>query len=209
MLDLAVISFILVFLAEFGDKSQLVTLSFTTEGNAPLTVLLGVTVGLGGVTLLGVIGGSLLYSLIPVTFIQLGVALVFFFLGTSMVFILWRERKTLQDQTIELASPSEVTPSLREVKSTGVVKIASTLFLMELGDKTQLLIIALVASTSFPLIVGVFCFLGLLTGNVLVILLGKTLSQKVSPYTIRLLSAGLFMIFGGLTFLEVFGILTP
>jgi putative Ca2+/H+ antiporter (TMEM165/GDT1 family) len=182
-------------------------LSFTTEGNTPLTVLLGVTLGLGGVTILGVIGGTLMYSLIPVSYIQLGVALVFFLLGISMLLVYWREKYTTQSLKNEIPSTLEVPLGKQKKKSTGVVKIATTLFLMELGDKTQLLIIALVASTQFPVIVGLFCFAGLLTGNILVILLGKTLSQKISPRTVRIFSAVLFMIFGGLTFLEFFGIL--
>ncbi|MHA1917903.1 MAG: TMEM165/GDT1 family protein [Candidatus Ranarchaeia archaeon] len=209
MWELTILPFFLVFLAEFGDKSQLVTLSFTTEGNSLLTVILGVIVGLGGVTLLGVIGGALLYSYIPLKLIQLGVSITFFGAGIYTLFMIRnKNKKTTPNYEKETIPQSEGITSNQKMKTTGVIKISTTLFLMELGDKTQLLIIGLVVATSFPLIVGFSCFSGLLVGNILVIIFGRSLLEKVSPKSIQYISSILFILFGLLTLLEYFGILS-
>ncbi len=197
MWDLIAIPFVLVFIAEFGDKSQLVTLSFTAEGTSPIKVLLGVVLGLGGVTLLGVIGGSLLYTFVPTLLIEGGVTIVFLGVGVYVLFELARNHRKMRsldpDPTSTKPTPPEGTPSF-ERKT--IATVALTLFAMEFGDKTQLLIIVLVASATYPILVGLACFSGLIAVNAIVILFGKTVNVKISPSYVRAMSGILFLIFG-------------
>jgi putative Ca2+/H+ antiporter (TMEM165/GDT1 family) len=58
-------TFGLVFVAELGDKTQLVMLSLAGKHESPWVVLLGGALALTSVTALGVIGGQGLCRVIP------------------------------------------------------------------------------------------------------------------------------------------------
>lgn len=58
-------AFTLVFLAEFGDKTQIAVAGLSTAFS-PLSVWIGATVGLGGVSVVGVIVGRTLFRRLPV-----------------------------------------------------------------------------------------------------------------------------------------------
>lgn len=77
-----------------------------------------------------------------------------------------------------------------------------TLFLAELGDKTQLVIIAMAGSGKSPLIVFIGATIALMMTSLLAVLVGTGL-QKVLPIkTIHIGAGGLFMIIGALLILK-------
>jgi len=58
-------TFTALFIAELGDKTQLAVITFTSKNDRPLSVFLGASAALVCVTLLGVLGGQALVSVLP------------------------------------------------------------------------------------------------------------------------------------------------
>ena len=69
----------------------------------------------------------------------------------------------------------------------------TTIFIAELGDKTQVATLMLSAESGKPIIVFVGSSLALISSSIVGVLLGKFLSQKVSPKKFALFT-GILMI---------------
>ncbi len=73
-----------IFLAELGDKTQLASILMTSKTKLPLSVFLGASTALCLVTLLGVLFGEGLTSIIPQNILKKGAALAFIVIGLWM-----------------------------------------------------------------------------------------------------------------------------
>ncbi len=73
-----------IFLAELGDKTQLASILMTSKTKLPLSVFLGASLALCSVTLLGVLFGEGLISIIPQNILKKGAALAFIVIGLWM-----------------------------------------------------------------------------------------------------------------------------
>ena len=69
----------------------------------------------------------------------------------------------------------------------------TTIFIAELGDKTQIATLMLSAESGKPIIVFIGSSLALISSSVVGVLIGKWLSQKVSPSKFALFT-GILMI---------------
>jgi putative Ca2+/H+ antiporter (TMEM165/GDT1 family) len=65
----ATVSFAVIFLAEFGDLTQILTANLAARYHAPLTVGIGATLGLWAVALFAILAGKTLLKVVPVTLI--------------------------------------------------------------------------------------------------------------------------------------------
>ncbi len=79
-------TFGMIFLAELGDKTQLVTIMMTSKTKLPLPVFMGASLALGLVTLMGVLFGEVLSAVIPHNILRKGAALAFVAIGLWMFF---------------------------------------------------------------------------------------------------------------------------
>ena len=70
----------------------------------------------------------------------------------------------------------------------------TTIFIAELGDKTQLATLMLSAESGRPIIVFIGSSLALISSSIVGVLIGKWLSQKISPNKFAFFT-GLLMIF--------------
>jgi len=84
-LKICITTFVMVFLAELGDKTQLATLSFTAESKSPISVFMGAAGALVLSSLLAVLFGSIISRWIPANFIRLGAGVLFMILGLWML----------------------------------------------------------------------------------------------------------------------------
>ncbi len=73
-----------IFLAELGDKTQLVTIMMTSKTKLPLSVFIGASVALCLVTLAGVLFGEGLIAIIPQNILKKVAALAFIAIGVWM-----------------------------------------------------------------------------------------------------------------------------
>ncbi len=74
-------SFLMIFLAELGDKTQIATFAFASESNSPLSVFLGAALALVLTSLLGVVVGAVAGRFVPARLMKLLAALVFLGFG--------------------------------------------------------------------------------------------------------------------------------
>jgi putative Ca2+/H+ antiporter (TMEM165/GDT1 family) len=76
-----VTAFTVIFLAEFGDLTQIQAANFTIKTHQPLEVFLAGSLALIGVSFLGAYGGQLLQRIVPMRWIRRGGGLIFLGLG--------------------------------------------------------------------------------------------------------------------------------
>lgn len=77
-------AFITLFLAELGDKTQLAIIIMTAKTDSKIAVFLGASVALVVVSLLAVLFGGILSSVVPVEWLQRIVAGGFILIGVLM-----------------------------------------------------------------------------------------------------------------------------
>jgi Ca2+/H+ antiporter, TMEM165/GDT1 family len=74
-------AYVVIFLAEFGDLTQIQAANFTIKTHAPLEVFLAGSLALVCVSFLGAYGGQLLQRVVPLRWIRRGGGLIFLGLG--------------------------------------------------------------------------------------------------------------------------------
>ncbi len=75
-----------IFLAEIGDKTQLASIIMTSETKVPVSVFIGASVALSLVTLIGVLFGEGLISIVPQNVLKKAAAIAFVAIGVWMFF---------------------------------------------------------------------------------------------------------------------------
>jgi putative Ca2+/H+ antiporter (TMEM165/GDT1 family) len=174
------LSFSLIFVAELGDKSQLVALWFATRYKWWL-VITGVTVATLVVHLLSVAIGASVGELLPEWLVLLIVGISF------IVFAAWGIRgDTMDEDDVEDSR-------FARFGNFGVVTIS--FFLAEFGDKTQLATISLGSNHSF---IGVWLgsTAGMVVADGLAIAVGMAMGKHLPQRAIAIGAAVLFVAFG-------------
>jgi putative Ca2+/H+ antiporter (TMEM165/GDT1 family) len=171
-------SFVLIVLAEMGDKTQFLAMSFATRYNA-YTVLFAVFLATMANFAITVTVGQLLTTIIPLDLISLAASLSFIGFG------LW----TLRDEKPKSED--------KKVSRFGVVGTVFTAFFIgEFGDKTQLATISLAAQYRSAVSVFIGATLGMLAADGIGIVAGVVLGKRIPQRTIKWVSATIFLIFG-------------
>ena len=180
------VSFGVIFVAELGDKSQLMALAFATRYRT-WPILIGITLATAVVHAVSVLVGGLLGAAMPTETINVvaGVA----FLG----FAVWTIRGDKLDEG-EAARADRTTRSV-------VMAVAVAFFLAELGDKTMLATITLATREGlFGTWLG--STLGMVAADALAIGIGALLGRRLPERAIRLGATASFVIFGILLIVE-------
>ena len=169
----------LVFVAELGDKTQLVALGFGARYRlAP--VLAGVVAAYSVTNLLSVVVGGLLGAALPTRAIGLGGGVLF--LG----FALWTLRSDDEEEDEDAAGTGD-----RSV----FWSVAVAMFVAELGDKTMLATATLAAQGN-PVLVWIGATVGIILSGTLGVLLGRAFGARLPEKATRIGSAILFAVFG-------------
>ena len=74
------------FIAEMGDKTQIMTISIAAKSNFPLYVLMGTTIGMLIADGIGILGGSWIGKHIPERYIKWGAGIVFLLFGVLTLY---------------------------------------------------------------------------------------------------------------------------
>ena len=85
VLTLLFTTFVTVFLAEMGDKTQLTTITLSSTTNKPLAVFIGSSIALILATLLGALAGGSIANLIPAYLLKLLSGIVFLVIGFNLL----------------------------------------------------------------------------------------------------------------------------
>ena len=78
-------TFLTVFLAELGDKTQLATVAISGTSNRPVAVFLGSSSALVLASLIGALAGGSMASFIPSDLLQLLASFGFLFIGLRLL----------------------------------------------------------------------------------------------------------------------------
>ncbi|MBD5831872.1 TMEM165/GDT1 family protein [Janibacter melonis] len=180
-----------IFVAELGDKSQLMAMTFATRYRAR-DVILAITAATAIVHLASVaIGfwvGTAFADYQDWIAIIAGIAFV--------IFGLW----TLRGDELT----DEEAAKARKAKGAAILAVGMAFFLAELGDKTMLATITLATQHGwFGTWVG--STLGMVAADALAIGVGAVLGRKLPERTIKIGAAVLFFLFGAILIAEGLG----
>lgn len=182
-------AFIMVVLAEMGDKTQLLAMAFATKYPWK-KVMFGILVATILNHFVAIAAGIYLYSFIPKDIVELVASIAF------IVFGLW----ILKDD--ELGNEAE------KNRFSIFWTVAIAFFLAEMGDKTQLATVALSAQIGADMLsILVGTTLGMLVADGLGILLGATLHKYVPDRVIKKFASLIFILFGVVGILHAMNII--
>jgi putative Ca2+/H+ antiporter (TMEM165/GDT1 family) len=176
--DAFLLSLGIVFVAEMGDKTQLVALCLACRFNAKV-VLAGVFCATLLVHMCSVLIGGGVGKILPIGWVKLAAGVAFIGFG------LW----TLRGDTLS----GEECERMRGRSPFWMV--FTTFFLAELGDKTMLSTVTLAADHSIlPVWLG--SSLGMVLADGLAIIVGQVLGAKLPERAIKIAAAAIFIAFG-------------
>ena len=92
-------TFVTVFLAELGDKTQLATVAISGTSDRPLAVFLGSSSALVVASLLGALAGGSVANVIPSDLLQLVASLGFLVIGFRLLWPLLANQAKEPDET--------------------------------------------------------------------------------------------------------------
>ena len=181
------VAFGVVFVAELGDKTQLLALDFGARYSLR-TVAIGLTLGYGVANIVATIVGGILGAALPDRPIQVIGGLVF--LGFAVLAV----RRATSASTE--SDPAEQAPSVRGTSTLAVIgSIAALIAVAEMGDKTQIAT-ATLASQSAPVGVWIGATLGAASSGMVGAVAGNFIGDRIPARTLQYASAALFSLFG-------------
>jgi len=186
VLNAFLVSFGVIFVAELGDKSQLMALAFATR-HKTLPVLVAITLATGFVHLVSVGIGAVMGAALPTRPINAIAAVAFIGFG------LW----TLRGDELTAEDEERAKGATRNV----IISVGTVFFLAELGDKTMLATITLATRE------GVFgtwlgSTFGMVAADALAIVVGRALGARLPERTIRIAASVTFFAFAVLLGVE-------
>jgi len=171
-------TFVLVIIAELGDKTQLCTLALALKFKKTYSIIFGAGLGFLIVDSIAVIVGSLFLDLIPLYWLKIGAGIMFIFFG---IYFFFKKEKDYCP-----------TSNNRSPFLSSFILICTT----EIGDKTQIMVAILSASYAEPLAVIIGAMIALVSLTVLTVLVGNKLTEKIPMKTINKFVPIIFIFLG-------------
>ena len=178
MISQIIESFLLVFFAEMGDKTQVLALTFAVKysmGN----VLMGIFIGSSLSHILAVFIGVYLSTLFSGYTVGIISGIVFIFFGFNSL--------KYEEDGENQGGKEKIHP---------IITVAAAFFIGELGDKTQLATMALAAQSSYPYVIPVGSVFAMITTGFIGIIIGKKIGDRIPEFAIKLVSSLVFIVFG-------------
>jgi Ca2+/H+ antiporter, TMEM165/GDT1 family len=173
-------AFTIILLAELGDKSMIAVITLSSKHSKRL-IFAATMLALTLVSAIGVLVGQVLFDYVPKEYITIGAGILFLIFGIL---------------TIALPEGEEKPRSRDDLKWGAFWGIFSLMAFMELGDKTQLSIIALSAEYGTPLLILIGSVLAFAVVTFAGVMLGAEIGKRVPGRYIKLGSAAVFIAFG-------------
>lgn len=183
-------TFLLIALAEFGDKSQLVCMTLAARHRG-LPVILGAVAAFAILNLLAVLFGAAIAAWLPEWVVTAAVALLFAVFGISAL------RYEEEDGDEEIAEK----PGYGIFASTFLM-----IFLAEFGDKTQIAVAGL-GSTADAMATWVGATLALACTSILGVVAGRRWLNRLPLKWIHRISGVFFLLLALLAVLRLLGII--
>lgn len=195
-----IMSFLLVFVSELGDKTQLLVLSFSTKDKTK-NILLGVAIGSFFSHGLAILFGSKIGTFQNETFKFYSEIFTYFsfFLFGIIGFLPKKEKKSTSNSSFSFLK------KITSAKINYALIIAIIIIIGELGDKTFLASLGLgIKYPDYKLSLIIGSILGMVSSNAIALSFGKFLGNKLNTKFIEFLSNILFIVFGLIGFFNLF-----
>lgn len=184
-------TFGIIFLAELGDKTQLTAMALATKYPWK-RVFIGLAAAFALLNLVAVLLGSLLFTVLPLFWIKVVSAALFFFFGVTTL------------RTKECDEEEEHREEQR-IKVRGPIATSFIMILLaEIGDKTQLVTASLAAQHDSPLVVFTASTLALWSVSLIGIFAGRQLVRFISLAVLHKAAGCLFLVFGAAILYQAF-----
>lgn len=169
------------FIAEMGDKTQLMLIALTSKYKLR-DIIFGTAAAILVLNGLAVLAGGLVSEVIPEWLIKMIAALAFLYFAASTI--------AGDDEEEEEGGKSKI--------KFAPLAVFCTFFVAELGDKTQLTAITFGANEGMgsALVVWIGCSLGLFAADILGMLIGYLLKSKTPDGLLNTLAVVIFSVFG-------------
>lgn len=179
----------LVFVAELGDKTQMVALTFGARHKLT-PVLIGVALAYMATNLLSVLIGGLLGATLPTR--AIGIVGGVLFLG----FAWWTLRsRDAEPPPVDAGADDPATTTAPSAHRSVIVSTALAMFVAELGDKTMLATATLAAKAN-PVLTWIGATIGIICAGALGAIVGKLFGARLPARALRIGSAAMFLVFG-------------
>ena len=175
----------LVLLMELGDKTMLTTMCLSAQYRRPRLVLLATMLALATSSAVAVIIGYVLSTTLPIEIISYVSGILFIGLGIYT-----------------LARANSEVPDTCDNPGT-LFGMFSLVLLSELGDKSQITILALAAQSTFAIMVFIGSLIGLLIVNSLGALAGDRVAARIPLKIVKKVVGVVFVLFGVLIVLGI------
>jgi putative Ca2+/H+ antiporter (TMEM165/GDT1 family) len=182
-------SILLVAVAEIGDKTQLLSFALTARLRAPRAIILGILVATLANHALAATAGVWIAGQISPKMLRYGAAALFCTFG------LWALRPDKLDRVPAAHAAGAFATAL------------AAFFIAEMGDKTQLATVALAARFQSLAVVVAGTTLGMMIANIPAVLVGEKLAERIPLRFVRWLAAGLFILTGLASLLDLSALL--
>jgi len=176
----------LILVTELGDKTMLTAMCLSAQYRRPWIVLAATMLALTISTVIAVIVGVVLSMTLPIDLIVYVSGLRFIGLGIYSIARSGSEEAEVCDNPGTFMS------------------MVSLILFSELGDKSQLAILALSVQSLFPILVLLGAMVGFLVVNLLGVYAGEWIACRVSMTTVKKVAGLVFIAFG---ILVIFGII--
>lgn len=176
-------AFLLIFIAEMGDKTQIIAMTFASQYKVK-DVIKGVVIGVVLNHGIAIILGRFISTIMPLNTIQIVAGIMFVIFGLMIL---------KDEKTDELNGNKNLGP---------IVTVSLAFFIGELGDKTQLTAMTLSTEASYPIIILIGTTLGMVATSGVGIFIGSRISEKIPDITIKIASSIIFIAFGSLKLLN-------
>jgi len=174
-----------VFLAEFGDKTQLLMLAIATRHRA-LPVIAGIVLGAALIQGVSVAVGAVVGAMLPETLVAVVSGIAFIAVGA------WTLRGEDEKETDEEA----VAARARGLAGIGLVlMVVATFVVGELGDKSMLATFALAARQG-ALATWIGSVAGEVAANLVAVVVGRQVGARLPARAVRIGSAAMFALVG-------------
>jgi putative Ca2+/H+ antiporter (TMEM165/GDT1 family) len=172
-------SYLLILAAEIGDKSQLVCMALAVRYRA-VPVALGAISAFLLLNTLAVVFGAAIANWTPQLVISVVVSLMFLIFGIQALRAV--DEEVLDDEDVQVKSQHHI-----------FFSTFALITLAELGDKTQLAVVAL-STQGLPLSVWIGSSLALATTSLMAVWAGRTILQRIPIVLLHRFSGILFIL---------------
>jgi putative Ca2+/H+ antiporter (TMEM165/GDT1 family) len=175
----------LILLTELGDKTMITAMCLSAQYRRPGIVLAATMLALATSSVIAVVVGIILAGALPVDLIVYVSAFLFIGLG------LYTLARSDSEEVDTCDNPGTL------------LSMFSLVFFSELGDKSQITILALVVQSAFPVSVFLGAVVGFFTVNAVGVLAGDRISGHIPIKIVKRVAGIVFVLFGILVLFSV------